>query len=624
MSSLCASLSYKSKTTVAVLAVSFLLAHALPAIAGKGPDLFLINEDHLMVAQPGQSFFYQLVFRNNGTSLATGVVVRDTVPEGTTFDAVASTPGWSCADGAPAGTVCEISGPDLDPGVPGGAAVFFVRVDTALPAGFDLITNTAEIFDDGTHGPELNPADNVATHTTPVDVSGLAPDLRVAKDDGGVSTAPSGLVVYTLSYANIGTRGATGAELADTVPAFTVFDAGSSSGAWSCADGAPPGTVCQLSIGTLQPGDGGSVPFAVRVDATLPPGADPLDNQAAIADDGANGADLDPSNNTASDSTPFGGPGAGPDLAVTKDDAGITANLGDTVTYQLDYSNLGPRGATGVELQETVPDHATFDDAASTPGWSCSPGAPAGTPCTLSVGTLATGDAGVATFAATVDAAVPPGTSEISNTVEIVDDGTNGAEVDPSNNTAADSTPLVLPPGEAELEATAIDTPASGVPAAPGDIVSYTVVVTNTGDDLARRVEIEGHPPADTAFRAGTVTTTHGGVAQGNDPGDTRVLVAVGKLPVGEEAVVTFEVAIDRPLPQAVTEIAFQGTARAANRIAIVTDDPDTQTPNDPTRTPVARELSPVEIPTAGTLALVSLAGLLSLAAVFRLRTVSA
>ena len=47
--------------------------------------------------------------------------------------------------------------------------------------------------------------------------------------------------------------------------------------------------------------------------------------------------------------------GQGPDLSVTKSDAGVTVDPGDTITYALVYTNRGTDALTGVTLTETVP-----------------------------------------------------------------------------------------------------------------------------------------------------------------------------------------------------------------------------------------------------------------------------
>jgi hypothetical protein len=243
----------------------------------------------------------------------------------------------------------------------------------------------------------------------------------------------------------------------------------------------------------------------------------------------------------------------------------------------------------------------------------------------LPAGTLAAGDGGSAAFAVRVVDPVPGSVSRIDNTVSIGDDGTNGADVDPGNNSSTDTTPIDSGPGPGPgsgLDATAIDTAPEGLPAEAGDVVAYTVVVVNQAEALASRVELEALPPVHTGLRVGTVTTTRGGVASGNQAGDESVLVVVGELGPGEEAVVTFEIELDDPLPLGLDEIAFQGTVRAAGGVTLPTDDPDTPEPDDPTRTPVTAGGggTPAEIPVLSLIGFCLLAALLAAVAVLRLR----
>jgi uncharacterized repeat protein (TIGR01451 family) len=133
------------------------------------------------------------------------------------------------------------------------------------------------------------------------------------------------------------------------------------------------------------------VVFGVTVETPLPAGVTTLTNTATIADDGANGADPTPDNNTASDTTPVD---ATPDLRLSKSDGGITTTPGSTVAYTLAYSNAGAQNATGVQITETVPANTPFNAGASTAGWSCADGAAATTTCVLTVGAVSGGGAG--------------------------------------------------------------------------------------------------------------------------------------------------------------------------------------------------------------------------------------
>ena len=136
---------------------------------------------------------------------------------------------------------------------------------------------------------------------------------------------------------------------------------------------------------------------------------------------------------------------APPDLSLSKSDGGASVSAGGTVAYTLTYANAGG-DATGVVITETVPDNTTFDGAASTAGWACTPDGSAGSTCTLAVGAVA-GASGPAnaTFAVDVADPIPPGVIQIANTASIADDGAAGVDPVPADNVGADATPISGP-----------------------------------------------------------------------------------------------------------------------------------------------------------------------------------
>jgi uncharacterized repeat protein (TIGR01451 family) len=129
-----------------------------------------------------------------------------------------------------------------------------------------------------------------------------------------------------------------------------------------------------------------------------------------------------------------------PDLVLTKDDGGATVAPGGTITYQLAYSNGGDADATDVVLTDTVPANTTFDADASTVDWSCADGAPAGTSCTLDIGTLEPAANGVAVFVVVVDNPIPDGVDAIENTASIA---ATEEDPEPDHNTATVQTTLL-------------------------------------------------------------------------------------------------------------------------------------------------------------------------------------
>jgi uncharacterized repeat protein (TIGR01451 family) len=162
-------------------------------------------------------------------------------------------------------------------------------------------------------------------------------------------------------------------------------------------------------------------------------------------------------------------------LSLYKDDGGITVEPGDVLTYTLTYANSGGL-SSGVILTETVPLFTTFNPAASTAGWSCLPDNTAGSICTLTVGTVAAGDDGSVNFVLDVDNPLAPNVTQLENTAIIGDDGSNGPDQNPADNTATDTTPVNSFYG-GDLSGN------EALTGTPGTTVTYTVVITNTGNN---------------------------------------------------------------------------------------------------------------------------------------------
>ncbi len=130
------------------------------------PDLTVTKDDGVDIVSPGSLLAYAINYANVGNQNATGVVITETVPAGTTFNAPASLPTvWTgCADGAPATSMCTYAVGNLDAGG-GGTLTFAVRIDDPVAPGITQIVNTVSITDDHDNGPEPTPANNTDTDT---------------------------------------------------------------------------------------------------------------------------------------------------------------------------------------------------------------------------------------------------------------------------------------------------------------------------------------------------------------------------------------------------------------------------------------------------------------------------
>ncbi|MGK2947075.1 MAG: VWA domain-containing protein [Acidimicrobiales bacterium] len=523
-------------------------------------DLAVEKDDGLVTADPGDTLTYDIDYENLGSVGATGVVLSETVPVGTTFHAAGSTPGWTCADGALAGTTCELAIGNLAAGGSGSAA-FAVTIASPVPAGTTVIDNTVSI--DGNED-ETNTDNNTDDDET--SVVGVI-DLYVDKVDDPTSTTSGGTITYDIAYGNkaLATTTATDVVLTETVPAHTTYVAAGSS-AWSCADGAAAGSTCALAVGSLAPGDDGVATFVVEVVDPLPAGVTVIDNTITI---GGTGTELDPSDNSDDEDTPLT---TRLDLEVTKTDGGVSTVPGGTVQYTIGYRNVGNQIASGVVLTETVPAHTTFNVASSTLGWICVPDGDAGSTCTIAIGNLAP-SAGYAsvTFAVNVVDPLPAGVTEIENTVEI--SGTN--ETDPPGdlpNKAGDTTPVDAAP---QLEVLKTDNAAT---VAPGDELTYTISYRNTGNQTATGVTLAEIVPEHTTF-VGPAGWSCAEIL----PTIVGCTYAIGDLPVSDVySTLTFTVVVDDPLTEQVDELY--------NTVDINSDDCQGPCDTDDEETPVEAE----------------------------------
>jgi len=543
------------------------------------PDLTIAKDDGGITASGGTSVVYTLTYANVGTQDATGVVITETVPANTTFDPANSTAGWNCLPDNTAGSVCTLTIGNVAAGDPAATADFAVLIDLPLADGVVDITNNVSIADDGNNGADLDPSDNEGSDDTPIsDV----PDFQITKDDGGVTAVPGGDVVYTIDYSNTGGQNATGVEITETVPANTVFNPVLSTAGWNCLPDNNPGSVCTFTIGALAGnGASGSVDFAVTIDSPLAAGATEVLNTVSIADDAGNGADPTPGNNSDDDDTPIN---AAPDFVIGKTDGGISSGPGQTVVYSITYDNVGNQNATGVVITETVPANTTFDAGSSTVGWACLPDANAGSICTFTVGNLAVGGGSVIDFAIIVDDPLPTNVKTVVNTVSIGDDGANGPDPTPGDNTGGDNTPLGAVP---DLTITKDD---GGITATAGSTIAYAINYANIGNQQSTGIMITETVPLHTEFNAGASTAGWTCVPD-NTAGSTCTL-AVGTLNGGgDSGTATFAVDVLDTLPAAVETIT--------NSIAIGDDgdngadaDPSNNSDNDETPVDAVPDMS--------------------------------
>lgn len=122
------------------------------------PDLVIGKTTDAGPARINEIVEYMLRYDNVGNQNATGVVVREIVPQGTEFLVTESEPTtWSCADRAPGGSVCQTVIGNLGAGF-GGTLSFAVEI--VRQTADQQIVNIAETNDDATNGLDPTPPNN--------------------------------------------------------------------------------------------------------------------------------------------------------------------------------------------------------------------------------------------------------------------------------------------------------------------------------------------------------------------------------------------------------------------------------------------------------------------------------
>ncbi len=302
-------------------------------VASGGADLAVAKAVSSSTPNVGDTVTFTVTLSDLGPDAATGVQLSDVLPAGLAF--VSATPSqgsYSSASGVwTVGTVTTTTAQTL-------------RIEAQVVSP-DAQTNTATI----SHSDQFDPVtgNNSASAT---ETPGGA-DLAVAKAVSSSTPNVGDTVTFTVTLSDLGPDAATGVQLSDVLPAGLAFvSATPSQGSYSSASGVwTVGTVTTTTAQTL------------RIEAQVV-SPDAQTNTATIS----HSDQFDPvtSNNSASATETPGGA----DLAVAKAVSGSTPNVGDTVTFTVTLSDLGPDAATGVQVSDVLPAGLAFVSATPSQG----------------------------------------------------------------------------------------------------------------------------------------------------------------------------------------------------------------------------------------------------------------
>ena len=406
------------------------------------PDLQIDKQADDATVSAGDGIGYMITVTNNGPGTAFDVVMHDTLPgnPGLNWSVESKTGGWDC--GIAAG-VLTCGGQGFDLGSGDRASVHITSPTTSATCG--TVSNTGIA--------DASNTTQVSTGVVTIHVECASLEISKVADDATVSAGDD--IGYTITVTNNGAGTAKGVVVTDTLPT----NAGLS---WSI-DGGTGAADCGIANGTLtcQFGDmGPGDSFTVHL--TSP-------TTAATCGQVVNAA----SATTSNDGNPSTGPVAitvdCPDLGIDIEKTGPTlAHVGDTITYDFTVAltTSEPRGnvvVTDPNCNEGTPVYVSGDDGDDL----LEPGEVWNYTCTHVV--------------LDTDLDPLPNTATVAGTA---DDGRTATDED------SWSVDLIHPAIDIVKEVT----PLSGN---PGDTVTYTFKVTNTGDttlyDISVDDDVIGH-----------------------------------------------------------------------------------------------------------------------------------
>ena len=440
----------------------------------------------------GTQVSFTLTLTNTGPTFATGIVVTDLLPAGLTY--VPSTPSQ--------GTYNSGSGTWSVGGLANGAsAIFVLRATVDAGTGGTSIINNAMIS-------AANQADPVATNNSASRTLSIPlADLGIGMTVNNSTPDEDKDVNFTLTVTNHGPNAATNVVVTDLLPAGLTYRSSTP------GQGTYSSTTGIWNVGSLAAG--ATATFVLKAKTQNGTAGMTIVNSATIT--GSDQADYVATNSSASVSITV----ELVDIALGMTVSNPAPNEGADVVFTITATNLGPAKASGVKVTDLLPAAGlTFVSFSSTHGnYTSGSGV-------WSVGDLDNGETHTATLTARVKTGA--GGTAFTNFARVTD----VHEVD--SQAANDSAGKVLTIPLADLAvAISLDEPAPN----EGEVVTYTVTLTNNGPDPATTVRVTDLLPAGLTLQ--TATPVQGSYASGTG------VWTVGSLANGASTTLTLVAAVN-------------------------------------------------------------------------------
>ncbi|WP_423935493.1 beta strand repeat-containing protein [Comamonas sp. 23] len=546
-----------------------------------------------VVGASGQSYRITIGVANGPTT--TAISIADSLPAGVTLSGAPSVSGAATLSGC-SSSGSSIGACQLASGLADGSYVLTIPVSVASSATSAGAANTANLGGGG--DPSCTAAATTETCDPTTGAVAVKTTANVSLAKTGAATAVSGnSYVYTLALSNSG-QTATASNLVVRDQLATGMVATAVTGANCGTLPSAAGALLTCTVSDPIAADGGSA--SIQLTVTMPNGGGNVVNYAATHPSGSGNPGVDPgpactnaanvvcASATAAVSTPA-------NVSLSKTGA-ATALTGSSYVYTLTLSNSGQL-ATGSNLivKDKLPAGVV---ATAVTGASC--GALPSSAAALLTCTVASPLAAGASASIELTVTLPSSGGTVVNNAATNPTGSGAPGVDPSltcvnSSTTACASHSLSVNTPASLAATNVLTAVNGSPvpagylAKPGDVLTYTVSVTNSGG-TAGSTDVGQTVPAGTTYTGTGQGWGAGCTAAGTQCAQT---VAVG---ANQTSTVTYTVTVASPGSTATIVDTVTSSVGSCTTCQVTTDTQHADMQATVTVTPGATSTTGVEL----------------------------
>ena len=579
--------------TIVFAAQLFFVPHAAMAQTASASIQVSVTQPQPVAAST--NFDYAIQVNNEGPDDAANPTLTFPLPAGIAFQSESVPAGWSCNAISPgtAGATVTCTAATLPPG-----SDAFTITASSPPTASGTFSTTATV---SSTTPDPNGNDNSFTVDVIIQPSS---DFSMALSASPNPVSAGTNLTWTTTLTNNGPSTGINASVDLPLPPPTTFVSVSAPPGWSCITpsvGANGSVTCSLTS-TINTATSATFTVVSHVPSSLAAGTT-LSATATVSSPD----DPIPANDFATASvqsaTVF-------DLGITKTRTPGLVLPGSSQQYTIVITSSGPSDAPGVTMTDVLPAPLRFVSLVSPGGWSCTAPTP-GTNGTITCTIPSLAASAVATFTlnVVVDPATPAGTP-INNTASVA---ASVPDSNGSNNSATAATAVSNPPNVSAAKSVA-----GGTTHAEGSVVTYTIVLTNSG--TLAHADNPGNELTDVLPSSLTLVSASAtsGTAVANIGTNTvtwnSAIPGKGSVTISIQALVHYGTAGTTISNQAT--VSFDADANGTNDASRQSDDPSTPAPSDPTSFTVVGS-----VPALSTAMLVLLGALLGAMALFVMKT---